>query len=400
MDTIWVERLALTNFRNHESVALNLGEGPVVLYGPNGAGKTNLLEAVSLLSPGRGLRRTAFSDLPGHGHGPDWAVSARVHAEGDIADIGTGLQAQLAPTGSSAGSFSQSSRPERSGRAERSGRIVRINGTQKSGSGSLGFVHMLWLTPASDGLFVGPAADRRRFLDRFTSFFDSGHGPRAGQFDRAMRQRNRLLDDGVRDAARFDGLEMIMAETGVAMAAARGEVVTALSAEMMGRRQRDPNSLFPWAGLKLEGTLEEALATKPAVDAEDEYRENLARNRERDRGYGRTLDGPHRTDLLVSHGPKAMPAKLCSTGEQKALLVGLVLAHAEHLALRRGGAAPIMLLDEIAAHLDVDRRNALYQDLVRLRTQAWLTGTDRMAFEGLESEATFHFVENGIITQV
>jgi len=387
---IWVERLVLTNFRNYGRIELTAGPGPVVLYGPNGSGKTNLLEALSLLSPGRGLRRAAFPDLArchagsGGNDGMEWAVAARVHAEDDVAEIGTGLQS------TAAGGL----------RSDRTGRIVRIDGAQQTGSGALNFVHMLWLTPASDGLFTGPAAERRRFLDRFTSFFDAAHAVRAGHFERAMRQRNRLLDDGARDPARFEGLEMMMAETGVAMAAARVEVVAALRSEMAARQTRDANSPFPWAGLELAGDLEEALANRPAVDAEDAYRENLARYRERDRAAGRTLDGPHRTDLQVTHGPKDLPARLCSTGEQKALLVGLVLAHAEHLARRRGGATPIMLLDEIAAHLDVERRNALYGDLLRLKTQAWLTGTDRGAFEGLENRAAFRQVFNGEVMEV
>jgi DNA replication and repair protein RecF len=380
-DPIWVERLALTNFRNYHYMQLEVGSGPVVLFGSNGSGKTNLLEAISLLSPGRGMRRVQFSDLAGHGGNADWAVSARLHAEGDVADIGTGLLAG-------------------SDRGERAGRVVRINGASKPGSGALSFVHMVWLTPASDGLFTGAASERRRFLDRLTQAFDPGHATRSSHFERAMRQRNRLLDDGVRAAAQFDGLELIMAETGVAIAAARVEMVQAISLEMAERRKMDPDSAFPWVSLVLEGLLEEGLGTLAAVDAEDRYREMLARSRERDRAAGRTLDGPHRSELIVSHGPKSMPARLCSTGEQKALLVGLVLAHAALLARRRGGAAPILLLDEIAAHLDIHRRGALYAELLRLRAQAWLTGTDRHAFEELEGRAVFCKVEDGKVARI
>lgn len=383
--SIWVERLALTNFRNYRSVRLEVGPGPVVLFGSNGAGKTNLLEAVSLLSPGRGLRRAAFADLAGHQGGADWAVAARLHADGDVTDIGTGLQARARGSAE---------------HGERAGRAVRINGAPKAGSGALSFVHMVWLTPASDGLFTGAASERRRFLDRLTQAFDGGHASRASQFERAMRQRNRLLDDGVRAPAQFEGLELILAETGVAIAAARLELVRAINAEMALRQARAPDSAFPWAGLELEGTLEEVLARMPAVDAEDHYRDTLGRYRERDRAAGRTLQGPHRSDITVIHGPKTMPAKLCSTGEQKALLVGLVLAHAELLARQRGGTGPILLLDEIAAHLDVHRRGALYQELLRLGSQAWLTGTDRDAFAGLAEDAVFCRVEDGKVTGI
>jgi DNA replication and repair protein RecF len=379
-DPTWVERLVLTDFRNYRRLELNVRPGPVVLFGANGAGKTNLLEAVSLLSPGRGLRRAAFTDLTGHSADGGWAVAARLHSDGSVADVGTGLEA---PTTS-----------------ERSGRLVRINGQAKSGSGALGFVVMTWLTPAADGLFTGASSERRRFLDRLTQSFDPSHAVRSGQFERAMRQRNRLLVDGVRAPAQFEGLELIMAETGVAIAAARCEVVGALSGEMARRQVRDAGSPFPWAGIALEGTVEDTLGHLAAVDAEDRYRETLARYRERDRAAGRALDGPHRSDLIVSHGPKQIVAKLCSTGEQKALLVGLVLAHAELLASRRGGGAPILLLDEIAAHLDAHRRAALFEDLLRLKAQAWLTGTDREAFAALGGKAFFGHVEEGSVTEI
>lgn len=379
-DPIWIERLVLTNFRNYRQLELVVRPEPVVLFGANGAGKTNLLEAVSLLSPGRGLRRAAFPDLSHHGAAGGWAVAARLHADGGVADVGTGLEA------------GQSS--------ERSGRLVRLNGQSKSGSGALGFVVMTWLTPASDGLFTDASSERRRFLDRLTQSFDPSHAVRSGQYERAMRQRNRLLVDGVRAATQFDGLELIMAETGVAIAAARAEAVAALAGEMAERHARAPDSPFPWAGIALEGTVEDMLDELAAVDAEDRYRDALARYRERDRAAGRTLDGPHRSDLVVTHGPKQMPAKFCSTGEQKALLVGLVLAHAELLAGRRQGGAPILLLDEIAAHLDSHRRAALFEDLIRLRTQAWLTGTDREAFSSLAGKAFFGRVEEGRVVEI
>ena len=374
----WIERLTLTNFRNHARAVLETGPGPVVLVGANGAGKTNLLEAVSLLSPGRGLRRAPFAELARHGQNDPWAIAARLHADANVVDIGTGLPAGAAD--------------------QQSGRLVRIDGDPQQGSGALGFVQMVWLTPSSDALFTGPASERRRFVDRLIAAFDAGHATRSSQFDRAMRQRNRLLEDGVTAPARFEGLETIMAETGVAISAARRAVVDALRAVMDQRRTLERGSPFPWAEVTLEGRVEDWLAIRAAVDAEDDYRADLARNRARDRAAGRTLEGPHRSDLVVAHGPKAMPARLCSTGEQKALLVGLVLAHAKGLAAHANGAAPILFLDEIAAHLDADRRRGLYREIAQLGAQAWLTGTDRAAFDGLAENARFFAVDGGSVT--
>lgn len=380
--SIWVERLTLTNFRNYASAHLELSREPIVLLGPNGAGKTNLLEAVSLLAPGQGLRRAPFAQLARIGGLGDWAVAARVHTPRGAVDIGTG---RLASQDSSENG--------------RSGRIVRIDGITQSGSGALAdWVEMVWLTPAMDGLFTGPAADRRAFLDRLTLCFDPGYRTRAGQFERAMRQRNRLLQDGVTDPALFAGLERIMAETGVATAAARAQAAAALEATITARREREPDSPFPWSRIALEGWIEERLAHSPAIEVEDAYCAALRAGREQDRAAGRTLIGPHRTDMLVEHGPKGMPAHVCSTGEQKALLIGLVLAHAELLAGRRDGAAPILLLDEIAAHLDPIRRTALFEEILRLGPQAWMTGTDRHAFSALEGRARFLQVEDGRVS--
>ncbi|HEX7074089.1 MAG TPA: DNA replication/repair protein RecF [Hyphomicrobiaceae bacterium] len=381
--SIWIEHLTLTNFRNYASARLDLTPEPIVLFGANGAGKTNLLEAVSLLAPGQGLRRAPFGQLARVGGSGDWAVAARVHAPRGTVDIGTGrLPSQETDAGA------------------RTGRLVRIDGIPQSGSGALAdWVEMVWLTPAMDGLFTGPASERRAFLDRLTLCFDPGYRTRAGQYERAMRQRNRLLQDGATEDALFSGLELIMAETGVAAAAARAQAAAALEATISTRRQRGPDSPFPWAKVALEGWIEERLANQPAVDVEDAYLAALRSGRERDRAAGRALIGPHRTDMLVEHGPKGMPAAVCSTGEQKALLIGLVLAHAELLAERAGGAAPVLLLDEIAAHLDVFRRAALFDELLRLGSQAWMTGTDRHAFAALENRARFLHIDEGRILE-
>jgi DNA replication and repair protein RecF len=365
---VWVERLTLTDFRNHARFSQTFDARPVVLTGPNGAGKTNLIEAISLLAPGQGLRRAPYPEIARRG-ADAWAVAARVHTPIGPVDIGTGL------TGVSTAS-------------NRTGRTVRIDGEPQSGSGVLAdYVEMVWLTPAMDGLFTGAGGDRRRFLDRMILCFDPGYRTRVNHFERAMAQRNRLLEEGVRENARLEGLEIVMAETGVAMAAARAQTVAALATMIEARRDRATASAFPWAKLELEGALEAALAERPAVEVEDAYTRTLANVRERDRGAGRALDGPHRSDLVVGHGPKDAPARQCSTGEQKALLVGLILAHAELMAERRQGAAPILLLDEIAAHLDASRRAALFDEIVAIGTQAWMTGTDSEAFSALGERA-------------
>lgn len=373
---LWVERLRLTNFRNYASLSLDLDHRPVVLTGANGAGKTNLLEAVSLLAPGLGLKNAPYAELARRGGDGGWAVAARLNGLQGPVEIGTGLAAGAVP--------------------ERASRVVRIDGETARSPGMLAeHAHVVWLTPAMDGLFTGPAAERRRFLSRMIEALDPGHRRLEGRFERAMRQRNRLLAMEERSEALYAGLEAQMAETGVAIAAARLDAVARLVGRIAARRDADLASPFPWAGLALEGELESQLGTMAAVDVEDAYRAQLARMRERDRMVKRTLDGPHRTDLQVLHGPKDLSAATCSTGEQKALLVGLILAHAELVAEMRHGFAPLLLLDEIGAHLDADRRGALFGEILRLKAQAWMTGTDWKIFEFLGSEAIFLGVDNG-----
>jgi DNA replication and repair protein RecF len=375
---VWVERLQLTDFRNYTRLTLDVGPGPVVLTGANGSGKTNLLEALSLLTPGQGLRRAPFPELARVG-AAGWAVAGRLNLPAGPVDIGTGLQSEGGP-------------------GNRTGRIVRVNGEARSGSGALAELgEMLWLTPAMDGLFTGPASDRRRFLDRLIASFDAGYRRLLGQFERAMQQRNRLLADDVRAGARFEGFERIMAEAGVAIAAARVTAVAELVAAICVRRASGRGEAFPWAEAALVGTLESALAVQPAIDVEDAYFAALGSGRDRDRTAGRTLDGPHRSDLVVGHGPKEMPAKVCSTGEQKALLIGLVLAQADLVGQRSDGAAPILLLDEITAHLDPERRSALFEEIMALGSQAWMSGTDPEAFASLDGRAQMHRVQDGRI---
>jgi DNA replication and repair protein RecF len=372
----WVERIQVTNFRNYDAARLVTGPEPVVLTGPNGSGKTNLLEAVSLLTSGQGLRRAPYPELARVGSG-GWAVAARIHGPNGSADVGTGLK----PDGGT-----------------RSGRIVRIDGEEHTGSGVLAdMLDIFWLTPAMDGLFTGPASERRRFLDRLIPCFDPGYRARLGQFERAMQQRNRLLAEDVREPSRFQGFEQVMAETGVAIAAARIHAIAEITSAIDMRRREAEHSAFPWAELALTGKLETQLGAYAAVDVEDTYASTLRQTRERDRAAGRTLEGPHRSDLIVGHGPKQMPASVCSTGEQKALLVGLILAHAELVRRHNNGVPPILLLDEIAAHLDPLRRAALFDEIAALGSQAWMTGTDLEAFSALAGRAQFHHIQDGRI---
>ncbi|MBZ9952951.1 DNA replication/repair protein RecF [Mesorhizobium sp. BR1-1-15] len=369
-----ISKLTLTNFRNYAALSVELEPGVVVFSGDNGAGKTNLLEAISLLTPGRGLRRAPYADVAREGGDGGFALHARLDGPDGQVEIGTGISG-----GDSLGE---------------GGRRVRINGaTARSAEDMLEWLRVVWLTPAMDALFTGPAADRRRFLDRLVLAIDPGHGQRALDYEKAMRGRNRLLTEGSRDLSWFEAIEMQMAETGVAIAAARAEMVRLLAAMI----DRLPDSgPFPQADIGLSGDLEAEIATMPAVDVEERFRRTLAGGRDRDRAAGRTLEGPHRSDLVVRHRPKAMPAALCSTGEQKALLVGIVLSHAR-LTGEMSGLTPILLLDEIAAHLDGGRRAALFSILEELNCQAFMTGTDAALFSSLAGRAQFLIVDHGTV---
>ena len=367
-----ISKLTLTNFRNYATLTIDLAPGAVVFSGENGAGKTNLLEAISLLTPGRGLRRAPYADVAREGGDGGFALHARLDGPDGQIEIGTGISI---------------------GEGE-GGRRVRINGaTARSAEDMLEWLRVVWLTPAMDALFTGPAADRRRFLDRLVLAIDPGHGQRALDYEKAMRGRNRLLTEGSRDISWFEAIETQMAETGVAIAAARAELVRLLAAMIDRLPDTGP---FPQADISLSGDLETEVSTAPAVDVEERFRRALAGGRDRDRAAGRTLEGPHRSDLLVRHRPKAMPAELCSTGEQKALLVGIVLSHAR-LTGEMSGMTPILLLDEIAAHLDGGRRAALFSILEELNCQAFMTGTDAALFSSLKGRAQFLTVDHGTV---
>lgn len=369
-DVTHIARLSLTNFRNYAALSVELKPGAVVFTGDNGAGKTNLLEAISLFTPGRGLRRAPYGDIAREGGDGGFALHAVLDGpEGEV-QIGTGLVGGEAT------------------------RRVRINAAPaRSADDMLEWLRVVWLTPAMDALFTGPATDRRRFLDRLVLAIDGGHGQRALDYEKAMRGRNRLLTENSRNDSWFEAIETQMAETGVAIAAARAELVRLL-ASMIERLPDD--GPFPQAELFLSGRLEEQVGSEPAVDVEERFRRVLANGRERDRSAGRTLEGPHRSDLIVRHRPKAMPAELCSTGEQKALLVGIVLSHAR-LSGEMSGMRPILLLDEIAAHLDSGRRAALFSILEELNCQAFMTGTEPSLFSSLLGRAQFLTVDHGTV---
>jgi DNA replication and repair protein RecF len=378
-DRICISKLTLTDFRNYKSAALSCSPLPCVLFGGNGAGKTNCLEAISLLTAGRGLRGLTFSELARHGGSGSWAVSAQLCIGRDGVQIGTGIQ----PV-------------QGGGSASRTPRLVKMDGVLAKGSGALARVRMLWLTPAMDSLFTGRASERRRFLDRFVLSLDPSYANAAAAFERAMRQRNKALETFAPPQL-LDALEDQMAEAAVQVATARRSAVETLAAEILAERDREPNSAFPWSEIVLTGHLESRIGTESPSDAGTEYRRLLRHMRERDSAAGRTLIGPHRSDLDVTHGPKGMAAKLCSTGEQKALLVGLILAQARLIKTSGEGVPPLILLDEVAAHLDLDRRLSLFSSIAALRAQVWMTGTDREMFAPLHEAqaAQFFLVSNG-----
>ena len=375
--TLAIRRLTLTDVRNYSGLRIGISTRLIALVGANGAGKTNVLEAISLLAPGRGLRGAVFEELARQGSAGSWAISAEVETASGPVSIGTGWSGQS--------------------EAGEGGRLVVIDGEAQKSSGALGeYMRMLWLTPAMDRLFAGPASDRRRFLDRMVTAFDPEHGSRILVFEKVMRERNLLLEEPRSDAAWLSSLEAHMAEAAVAIAAARLVGLEALQAHISTGRE---SSTFPWAEVSVEGEIEALVAVMPAVQVEDEYRKILRESRGLDRAAGRTLRGPHRSDFSVVHGPKGMAAGQCSTGEQKALLIGLILAQAR--AVKAGtGVAPILLLDEVAAHLDRVRRKSLLEALAALGAQCWMTGTDAQLFEGIGHDGTVFQVEDGTIKEV
>jgi DNA replication and repair protein RecF len=372
-------RLALEDFRNYASVALKLDGRHVCLYGPNGSGKTNLIEAISMLAPGRGLRSADLAEIVRRtSDGPvaqAWALSA------DLRDGDVDRKLQLALEVDEQG---------------RSKRIARLDGavTTQAELGEL--VRVIWLTPSMDRVFAGPASDRRRFFDRQVLAHFPAHGPAGAAYEKAMRQRNALLEQGRVDPAWLDALEQRMAEAGAVMAVHRADTLKRMQLAIAKR----PAGAFPKAALDLEGRFEKRAAEGAEVALiGQEMTAALRLNRTRDQVAGRTLEGVHRTELAVVHSANQLPADQCSTGEQKALLIGLILANAQALFARDFAPSPLLLLDEAAAHLDSDRRAALYDELAALGGQAWLTGTDRSLFDAFGARAQRFEVSDGVLRE-
>lgn len=373
-----IARLILQDFRTYASLDLTVSRPLVALVGENGAGKTNVLEAISLFMPGRGLRRAELAEMARKEGPGSFAVSVTLDAPYGEHRLGTGI--------------------EHHSEGSRASRVCRIDGMSASSPTAFAeYLRIVWLTPDLDALFRGPAGDRRRFLDRLVLAVDAEHGARVNALERALRSRNRVLEENPDDRLWLDALEREVAELAIAVVAARRETVERLASLILETREED--SPFPFATMGLEGDLDTLVATLPAVDAEDRYRAILREYRPRDRAAGRTLVGPQASDLIVRHGPKDIPANTASTGEQKALLIGLVLAHAR-LVASMSGIAPFVLLDEVAAHLDPRRRAGLFAALESLGGQVWMTGADPSLFAELQGRADVLQVSPGVIEPI
>jgi DNA replication and repair protein RecF len=370
-----VLHLTLTNFRNYHAASLVTGEKTIVLVGPNGAGKTNLIEAISFLAPGRGLRRATLDEVAfGEGDG-SWAVSADIEGALGLATLGTGIERP----------------PDEAAAPMRKFRIDREPAA--SAAAFADHLRVVWLVPAMDSLFMGAPSERRRFLDRLALAVDAEHGSRINALERALRSRNRLLEDPRPDTHWLDAVERETAELAVAVAGLRVETVRRLAA-VLGSRQ---GAAFPPAEIALDGWMEKLIPAHPAGEIEERYRAVLRDNRARDAAAGRTLDGPHLTDLAVIYAAKGIAAADASTGEQKALLIGLVLAHARLIA-EMTGFAPVLLLDEVVAHLDPARRAALQAELSALAAQVWMTGADPALFAEISGDSEFIEIDSGRLT--
>jgi DNA replication and repair protein RecF len=372
MTTALVRRLTLTNFRNYHTASLEAGAKTVVLVGPNGAGKTNLIEAISFFAPGRGLRRATLDEVAFSEGDGSWAVYAEIEGALGLTTLGTGIE-----------------RPPEDGAT--TARKCRIDREPVGSAAAFGdHLRVVWLTPALDTLFTGAPSERRRFLDRLALAVDAEHGSRVNALERSLRSRNRLLEDQRPDPHWLDAVEHETAELAIAVAGQRVETVRRLEAVLASRK----GSAFPPAEIALEGWIEQLVPQHPAIEIEQRYRDVLRDNRARDAAAGRTLDGPHLTDLKVVYAAKGTPAADTSTGEQKALLIGLILAQAR-LITEMSGFAPVLLLDEIVAHLDPGRRAALHGELAQLDAQVFMTGADPALFVEVGSDALFVDVAAG-----
>ena len=367
-----IRRVTLTNFRSYRAAALATADKPIVLFGPNGAGKTNLLEAISFLAPGRGLRRAALDEVAFREGDGSWAVAAEVEGALGLATLGTGIERRV-------------------DEGETASRACRID-REPVGSAVAFADHLrvIWMVPAMDTLFTGAPSERRRFLDRLALAVDAEHAGRVNALDRALRSRNRLLEERQPDTQWLDAVEHETAELAVAVASLRAETVSRLATVLASRR----GSAFPPVEIALDGWMEKLIQAHPALEIEERYRTVLRENRARDAAAGRTLDGPHLTDLAVVYADKGIAAADASTGEQKALLIGLILAHARLIAAMTG-FPPVLLLDEVVAHLDPSRRRALHQELAQVGAQVWMTGADPALFVEVADDAIMVEVGSG-----
>jgi DNA replication and repair protein RecF len=370
--TALVRRLTLHNFRNYYAAALDADARTIVLVGPNGAGKTNLIEAISFLAPGRGLHRATLDEVAFNEGDGSWAVAAEIEGALGLATLGTGIER----------SDSDDATTQRKSRIDRE--------PVSSAAAFADHLRVIWLVPAMDTLFTGAPSERRRFLDRLVLAVDADHAGRVNALERALRSRNRLLEEPRPDTHWLDAVEHETAELAIAVASLRVETVRRLDGVLTSRK----DSPFPPAQIALDGWLEQLIPLHPAGEIEARYREVLRDSRGRDATAGRTLDGPHRTDLKVIYAAKEIAAADASTGEQKALLIGLVLAHARLLS-EMTGAAPVLLLDEVVAHLDPARRAALHGELAELGAQVWMTGADPALFQEMTVNAAVVEVRSG-----
>ena len=381
-----VLRLTLTDFRNYQFLRINAQPGIIVIHGENGCGKTNILEAISFLTPGRGLRGARLADIKRlvisekDEYSPEvisplnWAIAAEVQRGEDTFNIGTAVEQ----------SSRESADDEDDDLRSFERRIVRVDGAKISSQAELGkYISAIWLTPQMDRLFRGGSQPRRSFLDRLVYAFDMEHAKRTANFDHLYKEWYRLLKEGRADHHWLSSLEENMAAFGVAIAAARREQIARLNTFI----EQEPDDVFPSVRLELDGVVEKMLDTMPAIEAEDRYRSLLAKQRRKIQ-YNESADGVNRTDFKVFYRKKKMPAELCSTGEQKSLLISIILAQAKCQSLHKG-FAPVLLLDEVAAHLDELKKEALLEKIKAMSTQAWITTTDADLFASLRRDSLF-----------
>mgnify|MGYP000303631241 CR=1 FL=1 len=371
----FIEKLSLTQFRSYTSARLNCDHRPVILTGPNGAGKTNVLEAISLLMPGRGIRRARIAELKNIKASPAeyWAVSSKLNTPFGPTQIGTGQH------------------------PDQDGRMIRIDGIdQKSQTPLAEISAIVWLTPQMDGLFLDSPSVRRRFLDRMVSNFNPKHQSHTSKYDKLLRERSSILKtQRAPDPHWLSALETQIAEMGIAIAAARHLFCERL--EQAIERLKIDESDFPFPRVEIHGLIDDFLKENPAVDAEEFFKQRLSESRQIDSYTGGAQDGTHKSDFRVYHKGMNMPAENCSTGEQKGLLVKLILGQAALVKAERG-FPPLLLLDDIAAHLDARRRDILFETILGLDCQSWMTGTDVENFSGLKDSAQYFSVKNSIIS--